>query len=115
MRQLLIRLAVLIGVAAAAGLGADVAVAGTGKAAELAGVIAGFCELGAVLLGVVAWAGDRRPGAVPTEVAKKPVQDSPASAAKYVVDARHARGVQAGDGAAQHNDFRTIPGQRRGA
>jgi hypothetical protein len=111
-------LAVAIAVAAAIGLGADTAIDGTASAAGLAGVIAGFCELGALTLGVAGWAGQRREpgerpapggslaperGAEKSEEASATQTDTPG---KYVVDARQAQGVQIGDGNVQHNDFR---------
>ncbi|MCZ4120282.1 hypothetical protein [Streptomyces sp. H39-S7] len=61
--RLLIWVAVGIGAAAAAGLGVDVAVAGLDRASGLAGVMVGFCELGALALGVAAWAAERRAAA----------------------------------------------------
>lgn len=103
--------AVVIAAVAAAGLGAMVAVAGVDKAAGLAGVIVGFCEVAALLVAVVGWAGDRRaaatdrPGAAAAP-AGTAVLPPPAGTAKYVVDASNAQGVQTGDGNTQHNDFR---------
>jgi type VI protein secretion system component VasK len=106
--------AVVIAAAAAAGLALDVTVVGTGKAAALAGVIAGFCELAALVLGVFAWAGQRRAAAA----SREEKETSPVAAArddsggadatqagvdtKYVVDARRAAGVQVGEGNTQH-------------
>jgi RIP homotypic interaction motif len=120
--------AVVVAVAAAADLVADLAVGGPGKASALAGVIAGFCELGALVLGVSAWAGQRRSAseqaseqrepATPHEPERAAPERDGAGAApesapgpdsasgKYVVDARLAQGVQIGDGNTQRNDFR---------
>lgn len=58
--RVLIWVAVGAGVVAAAGLAVDVAVAGMDRASGLAGVLVGFCELGALVLGVAAWAAERR-------------------------------------------------------
>jgi hypothetical protein len=109
-------------VAAAADLVADLAVGGPGKASALAGVIAGFCELGALVLGVSAWAAQRRaasgqagdqrePADPPGPQRSAPGQNGadavPQSApGKYVVDARQAQAIQIGDGNTQRNDFR---------
>jgi hypothetical protein len=113
--RILLYLAVLIAAAAAAGLGVEVAVAGPGPAAGLAGVIAGFCELGALLLGVAGWAAQHRAGDRRAAGARhQPDPDDSGLAAgnaaadavgKYVVDARHARGVQIGDRNVQRNEF----------
>ena len=107
-------LACVIGAGSAAGLAADVVVAGMGRAAGLAGVIVGFCELGALVLGVAARTGEqqarseRREGRVP-EVADEGGDGrlTGGMAGKYVVDARHSRGVQVGDRSVQRNDFRS--------
>lgn len=105
--------AVVLGATAVVGLGADVLIAGPDVAVGTAGVIVGFCEVGALVLGVVGWARDHqeaghRPNHEDTRVAReeadRPVP--PEIPGKYVVDARHARGVQVGDGNTQHNDFR---------
>jgi hypothetical protein len=114
--RILLGLAALIAATAAVGLGVEVAVAGPGQAAGLAGVIAGFCELGAVLLGVAGWAaqhragGDRRAagapgGPDPDESGLAAGNAAVGAAGKYVVDARHARGVQVGDRNIQRNEF----------
>jgi hypothetical protein len=112
-------LAVVIAAAAGAGLGVDVVVAGTARASGLAGVIVGFCELVALVLGVASWAAHRREArerhasGLP-EASEVPVPVAPESAAdarpgnaspKYVVDARGAHGVQVGDHGIQHNEF----------
>jgi len=92
-------------------------VAGLGQASGLAGVIAGFCELTAFLLGVAGWVGKRRAASasedIPDAAATRtpPVKVSSTSntetekSAKYVVDARGARVLQIGDRNAQYNDF----------
>ena len=110
--------AVVIATTAAVGLVVDVAVAGTGEAAGLAGVIVAFCELAALVLGVTAWAAERRapaagPQAEGASSAATAGGDSRGSVAgqrvengKYAVDARGAEGLQVGDGNAQHNVFR---------
>jgi hypothetical protein len=112
--RLLVWLAVAFALAAAAALGADVVVVGPDKAAALAGVIAGFCELGALVLGVVGWMGERRvagdrSGSGVAYVGGKgregPVADARVSEGMYVVDSRHARGVQVGDHNFQRNAF----------
>jgi hypothetical protein len=104
-----------LGVAAVAavGLGVAVAVAGVDKAAGLAGVIVGFCELGALMLGVVGWVGQQRaaagtPGPEVAAVSGSAAEPKPPTAqpATYVVDARQAQGVQTGEGNTQHNDYR---------
>jgi hypothetical protein len=108
-------LAVAIALAAAACLAVDIAVAGPGQAAGLAGVIAGFCELAALVLGVAAWAArrqatDNHSGRSASRVAEKDGETAPTAregADKYVVDSRQARGIQVGDGNTQHNDFRS--------
>lgn len=111
----------IIAAVAAVGLGIDVAVAGTTQAAGLAGVIVGFCELGALVLGVVSRAAQRHeakeqqasslpdaPGTAPQEPERN-AQPGNASG-KYVVDARQAQGVQIGDHGIQRVEFRTSPG-----
>jgi hypothetical protein len=120
--HVLTRLAVAIAAAAAIGLGIDVAVAGTTQAAGLAGVIVGFCELGALVLGVGSWAarrqeaGDQR-DSHPPEVPERAGQEAdgivpPVSpSAKYIVDTRQAQAVQIGDHSTQHNDFRSELGR----
>jgi hypothetical protein len=121
--RFLIWLAALIAVAAAAGLVADVAVAGIGAAATLAGVIAGFCELVAVVLGVSAWTAERRSsgtgrraenagsGASARSASETLVPATHGDDGKYVVDARGADGLQIGDGNTQHIIFgRATPG-----
>ena len=116
----LIRLAVVIGAVAAAGLTADVIAAGLAQAAGLAGVMTGFCELGGLTLCVVGWLGRRRDSGrrVEQAPAEMPEDDRSASAAgsgaeKYAVDARGAQGVQVGDYATQHNHFghSAVPGK----
>ncbi len=118
-------LAIVIAAVAAVSLGVDAVVAGLGKAAGLAGVIAGFCELGALALAVTGWAGHRREAAErpAPEPARGPERTEPAQQAgqagtppgggsgKYGVDARQAEGVQIGDGNTQHNDFRRNSGR----
>jgi hypothetical protein len=107
--RVLIWVAVLLGAAAAAGLGVDVAVAGLDKAAGLAGVIVGFCELGALVLGIAAWAAERRASTArlappdPSVLGMAgrtggPVAGLEERASRYRVDARHAGQVQIGDG-----------------
>jgi hypothetical protein len=110
--RVVIRLAVVTGAVAAAGLAADVIAAGPAQAAGLAGVMTGFCELGALTLGMVGWSAGRRDSGRQVEPgpAEMPEDDRSAPAAgsgagKYAVDARQARGVQVGDHAAQHNHF----------
>jgi hypothetical protein len=115
MRWRLLRwVAVIIATAAVAGLAIDVALAGTDKAAALAGVIAGFCELAALLLGVTAWVGERQASARAQQAKgtpsagrtssglKTPVADKRGQDGKYVVDARGATGVQVGENNTQN-------------
>jgi TIR domain len=71
------------------------------------------CEPGALVLGVAGWDGQRH-AAVGTPVPDASVVSGAAAEANtpegqaptYVVDARHAHGVQTGEGNIQHNDFR---------
>jgi hypothetical protein len=120
-RRLLAGVAVVIGIMGAAGLGVDVAVVGVGRASGLAGVMAGFCELAALVLGVAGWACKRRaavagatgPGAA-TAGGKAPevIQGGTGEIggdAKYAVDARDVRGLQVGENNIQRNDFRYPP------
>jgi hypothetical protein len=111
--RVLVWVAVLVASGAAAGLALDVAVAGTSEATGLAGVIAGFCELAALVLGVTAWAGERRVAGAgrraedgSSAAAADGCSRSPAAGqredGKYVVDARGAEGLQVGDGNSQH-------------
>jgi hypothetical protein len=112
--RVLVWVALMIAAAAAAGLAVDVAIAGTSNATGLAGVIAGFCELAAVVLGIAAWAGERR---VAEEGRQAENASSTATAdgesttraevphgedRKYVVDARGAEGVQVGNSNTQY-------------
>jgi hypothetical protein len=117
--RVLLWVAVLVASGAAAGLAIDVVIAGTSEAAGLAGVIAGFCELAALVLGVAAWAGERRAADARAVEAVKDVSSAVAAGGrsaspadgqrrdgKYVVDARGAEGLQVGDGNTQHVVFR---------
>jgi len=107
--------AVALGVAAATSLVVDVALNGTGKASGLAGIIVAFCELGALVLGVTAWAAERRtaagksspgrPGRARDPDLEEPRHARPAGSGKYVVDARGVKGLQVGDGNIQRNIF----------
>lgn len=123
--RVLIWVAVGAGVVAAAGLAVDVAVAGMDRASGLAGVLVGFCELGALVLGVAAWAAERR--AVggqegPTAPAggtggtgeageaggsgERPAvrgEDRGPEGGRYVVNADKIDRAQFGDGNTQHN------------
>jgi hypothetical protein len=110
--RILIWLAVVTGVIAAAGLGADVVAAGPVQAERLAGVMTGFCELGALALGVAGWSARRRdtscesePGPLGMPEGDRIAPTAGSDAAKYVVDAHRARGVQVGEHATQHNHF----------
>ena len=119
--RLLVGLAVTIAVAGAIAIGVDAAVAGIDKAAGLAGVIVGFCELAALALGVAGFMADRREGrskgerpgvgevaaaaTSPSAPASGAPADGPAVQGKYVVDVRDASGVQIGDHNVQHNEF----------
>lgn len=112
--RLLLWVAVVTATAVAAGLAVDVAVAGTGPAAALAGIIAGFCELAALLLGITAWVGGRQasakiqqakgtPSAGGSNSSPKPaVANKRGQDGKYVVDARGATGLQIGESNTQH-------------
>jgi hypothetical protein len=109
----LIWLAVAASAVAAAGLAADVIAAGLAQAAALAGVVTGFCELGALTLGIVGWSAGRQdtshqgePGPSETPEDDRSAPTAGSAAGKYTVDARWARGVQVGDQATQHNHFR---------
>ena len=115
--SLLVRVAAVIAAAAAIGLAVDIAIAGTGRAAALASVIAGFCELGALVLGATAWAAGRRasaaaqseeaqPAVRTSSSPKSPIPDKRGQDGKYVVDARGAAGLQIGDGNVQRVAFR---------
>lgn len=106
-----------VAVVAAAGLGVDVAVAGIDKASGLAGVIAAFCELVAVVLAIAGRAGQRRSTATRARQAPSAPEptgdgdtdrpkDGNGASAKYAVDASHAEGVQIGDGNTQYLDYR---------
>lgn len=107
--------------AAAVGLGVDIVVAGISRAAALAGVIVGFCEIGALLLALAAWVAERRerparglpPAHGPTgqeDAAAGPAVTSP----KFVVDAGQAGVVQIGDHGIQHVHARSEPGRPDG-
>jgi len=115
MRWRLLRwVAVIFATAAAAGLAVEIAVAGTEQAAALAGVIVGFCELAALLLGVTAWVGERQTSAKAQQAkgtpsagnissgSKTPVADKRGQDGKYVVDARGATGLQVGENNTQN-------------
>src|SRR2546421_6826117 len=115
MRWRLLRwVAVVIAAAAAAGSAVDVAVPGTDQAAALAGVIVGFCELAALLLGVTAWVGERQASAMAKQAKgmsyagstssslKTPAADKRSPDGKYVVDARGAIGLQVGENNTQY-------------
>ncbi len=120
--RVLIGLAVTIAVAGAIAIGVDVAVAGIDKAAGLAGVVVGLCELAALVLGVAGFMADRRGesrgetdrqvsgdaaavAAAPRAPASVSQADGPAVHGKYVVDVRDASGVQIGDNNVQRNEF----------
>jgi hypothetical protein len=116
--RLLLWSAALLVIAGAAGIVADAAVAGVGKASGLAGVIAGLCELAGLMLAVAGLAGRRR-AALPGGDSRDGSPADPAAAGpsrgaggetegrpKYVVDARESSALQVGDGNLQHNDFR---------
>ncbi len=120
--HVLIGLAVAIAVAGAIAIGVEVAMAGIDKAAGLAGVIVGFCELAALVLGVAGFMASRRGesrgederqrGGEAEAAATAPVTpapcspaEGPASQGKYVVDIREASGVQVGDNNVQRNEF----------
>jgi hypothetical protein len=106
-------LAAGIAVGAGAGLCAEIAVEGVSQAAGLAGVIAGFCELGALVMGVAGLAGEHRitrgdaertAVAPALETAGKVVEAGAENqAGKYTVDLRQARMVQVGDHSFQLN------------
>lgn len=118
--------AVVIAAAGAVALISDAVVAGLGQASGLAGVIVGFCELAALVLGVAGWASRRREasackGVIPDVAATDAHPVEAASIAntqagkdhKYVVDARGTAGLQVGDGNIQHNDFRSLTDRRQ--
>jgi hypothetical protein len=115
--------AVAIGVAAALALAVDAVVGGIDEAAGLAGVIVGFCEIGALLLGLAGWAAERRragpdstatdhdvaaadpPAAgegrpAPASPAPPPTADGP----KFSITADRIEKSQFGDGNIQIND-----------
>jgi hypothetical protein len=114
--RVLVWTAVATASAGAIWLVVEIATGGVDKASGLAGVIVGFCELAALVLGVFAYAAERRePGrgadAEPTAPAATapaagPTKASEAGSAKYAVDARGAHGVQTGERNTQHNQFR---------
>lgn len=116
--RLLAVAAAVIGLVGAAGLGVDVAVAGVDRASASAGVIAGFCELTAFVLGMTGWVAKRRtaltgadsPGATAAGGRAADVNHEASGetegSAKYEVDARDTRGLQIGDHNIQRNDFR---------
>jgi hypothetical protein len=112
---------VVLGLAGAVGLGADAVVAGVDRASGLAGVVAGFCELAAFVLGVTGWVarrrtalssadgrGDDAAGSGSDEVGPGAGAEA-AARAKYAVDVREARGLQIGDHNIQQNEFRGVP------
>jgi hypothetical protein len=124
--RLLLWSAALLAIAGAAGIVADAAVAGVGKASGLAGVIAGLCELAGLVLGVAGLTGRRR-AVLPDGDSRDGSPAGPAAADPsrgtgggtggrpiYVVDARESSALQVGDGNLQHNDFRRT-GRRRAA
>lgn len=87
----------------------------SGSGVGLAGIIVGFCEPGALVLGAASWAGERRAGdarrepggpGAPKKSRAGMVSGAGGSVRRYVVDARRALGVQAGDGNIQRNEFR---------
>lgn len=109
--------AVAIAAAAAIGLGVVAGLRGLDKAAGLAGVIVGFCELGALVLGVAAWSAERRgagrepdprssrvcdEGQAPPAPPGPPVPAAP-RAGKYVISAETIEKSQVGDGNIQYN------------
>jgi hypothetical protein len=112
--------AAALAAAGGAGLLAEVATAGLGRAAGLAGVIGGFCELGALVLGVAGLARDRRSArgsaadaaAAPAPGPEPSSPGSQGAAVKYVVDSRGAAGVLIGDGGIQVNESGGWPGRR---
>jgi len=110
--------AVLIAAAAAVMLGVVAVTAGLAAASGLAGVVAGFCELVAVALAVIGWAGERQSatGSERKETnASAPSIRQPAAGqgsasghgcAKYAVTLRDsAQGVMIGDGNVQNIDL----------
>lgn len=102
---------------AAVGLAVDVAAAGMEQATGLAGVIVGFCEIGVLVLGVAAWAAERRSSplvsarAAATSAPEKGEEGSGADAArgspvgngKYVIITEKIDRSQIGDGNSQYN------------
>lgn len=110
--RLLVWTAVAIAVMAVIGLGIDVALEGITRAAELAGVIVAFCEVGLLLLAVVSLARERRsvraypePNIQPTESAAEGGRQS----RKYKVDVRDSTGVMIGDQNKQTINIRRVP------
>lgn len=99
-------------------LGADAGVAGMDKASGLAGVIVGFCELAALIMGVTAWASRRRTAGVDEDFddSGKPPKTANAMEAskgrghaggpKYVVDLRGSQAASVGDGGIHYVDLR---------
>ena len=57
--------AAVLAAAAAIALAVDIAVEGVDNAAGMAGVLVGFCELGALVLAVAGWASEHRESASP--------------------------------------------------
>jgi hypothetical protein len=115
--RVLIWCSIGISVAAAAVLVVVIVVSGMDEATVWAGVIVGFCELAALVLGTTAWASERQAAAVSREAdSAEPGaalhegegggEPRVGGGGKYTVDAREAEAVQIGDGNTQHNDFR---------
>jgi len=113
--RVLVWAAVLIAAAAAVALVVVAATAGLTAASGLAGVIVGLCELVAVALAVIGWAGRRRPSAAageegtstsaPSAGQPDPGQGLAAgrSSGKYTVSlGDNAQGVMIGDGNVQN-------------
>lgn len=117
--RVLVRAAVLIAAAAAVMLGVVTVTAGLTAASGLAGVIVSFCELVAVALAVIGWAGERRSAVgagkegistyAPSAGQPAPGQ-GPASGdtgGKYAVTlGDSAQGIMIGDGNVQNIDLR---------
>ncbi|GAB2734688.1 hypothetical protein GCM10010442_65020 [Kitasatospora kifunensis] len=97
-----------VGALAAVALGVYALLAGADKASGLAGVIVGFCEIGALVLGVVGWAAERRAApastapTAPTAPAPAPAQPQ-AQNGKFAISAERIEKAQFGDGNTQHN------------
>ncbi|MGA5821500.1 hypothetical protein ACPC54_26960 [Kitasatospora sp. NPDC094028] len=98
--------AVAVGALAAVALGVYALLAGADRASGLAGVIVGFCEIGALVLGVVGWAAERRaaPAATAPTAQTTPAPAQPqAQNGKFAISAERIEKAQFGDGNTQHN------------